>query len=964
MGAGGGRGERANKRMPECAACKKAVAARQDGCLRVHIDAAGNRCPGSGSAPRAAPTGQDGAALPADTSRRTAQTPAHTPGLFPTPHGKTLKRIPRGARDAAADQLARTIDAVLNTPNDRGVWEALFAFATCCLNQPSERGGKSRNLTTAVTKQIQKFKEVGTAALDDLATDPDRRGPTRTQPSVDAAAAKRAGAKLDEGDVKGAIRQLCSTDLMAEPSQTTLRILLPKHPPAPADRRAPAADSRTTPLLVSSAQILGAIKSFPAGSSGGPDKLRPQHLKDMTEKQIGNSLLVSLTNFTNFILAGKVPDWVRPQFFGATLLAFTKKDGGVRPIAVGVTLRRLAAKVACRVATTDCLTHLKPRQLGVGVKGGAEALVHGARQYLDNLPDDHVFVKLDFTNAFNSVRRDAMREAVLRHAPSLLGYVDSAYGGVTTLHFGEHEIDSAEGIQQGDPLGPLLFCLVIHPLLINIQAEFVSGYLDDIGIGGQVEVVAEDVRQLEQEAKALGLVLNHKKCEVIGAPEAIAAWNTTGPAFAMPPLSESTLLGAPIQSGTGVNSALASKTEDLRTMSARLSFLPSHAALYLLRNAFALPKLLYLLRTAPCSDSNELAQYDDVLRAALASLLNVELSTAAWDQASLPLRWGGIGVRSALRLAPSAFLASAAGAAELLSLILPGRVLAVPDAAVVRVGATWKALCGGPEPVGGCRGKQREWDEGCCKRVAEGLRVGADERTTARLLASCAPDSGAWLSAVPIASLGLNLDNNALRIAVGLRLGAPLVIAHQCVCGAPVDKLGQHGLACKRSAGRHLRHNLLNEGIVRALQSAGVQAMREPPGLDRGGGKRPDGATMVPWARGRCLLWDATCPDTLAPSHVQSSATMAGSAAAAAEQKKATKYAPLAIAHEFVPVAIETMGTWGARGAAFISEVGRRIAEATGDPRSAAFLKQRLALAVQRGNAAAVLGTLATSPAD
>ncbi len=96
-------------------------------------------------------------------------------------------------------------------------------------------------------------------------------------------------------------------------------------------------------------------------------------------------------------------------------------------------------------------------------------------------------------------------------------------------------------------------------------------------------------------------------------------------------------------------------------MIARLSFLPSHAALYLLRNAFALPKLLYLLRTAPCSDSNELAQYDDVLRAALASLLNVELSTAAWDQASLPLRWGGIGVRSALRLAPSAFLASAAG---------------------------------------------------------------------------------------------------------------------------------------------------------------------------------------------------------------------------------------------------------------------------------------------------------------
>ena len=219
--------------------------------------------------------------------------------------------------------------------------------------------------------------------------------------SSDAAAANRAAAKLDEGDIKGAIRQLCSSDVVAEPSAATMQLLLPKHPSAPADRRAPVPDDLTTPLLASVDQVRGAIKSFPSGSSGGPDGLRPQHLKDMTEKQVGGSLLASLTNFVNLILAGKVPVWVRPHLFGASLLAFAKKDGGVRPIAVGVTLRRLAAKVACNTATEDCLAYLKPRQLGVGVKGGAEALVHGARRYLDNLPVDHVFVKLDFSNAFN-----------------------------------------------------------------------------------------------------------------------------------------------------------------------------------------------------------------------------------------------------------------------------------------------------------------------------------------------------------------------------------------------------------------------------------------------------------------------------------------------------------------------------------------------------------------------------------
>ena len=157
-----------------------------------------------------------------------------------------------------------------------------------------------------------------------------------------------------------------------------------------------------------------------------------------------------------------------------------------------------------------------------------------------------------------------------------------------------------------------------------------------------------------------------------------------------------------------------------------------------------------------------------------------------------------------------------------------------------------------------------------------------------------------WLSAVPSAALGLNLDNSALRVAVGLRLGAPLVLPHQCACGATVDRLGHHGLACKRSAGRHLRHNQLNDTILRALHNANVAAIREPPGLTRTDAKRPDGATLVPWTRGRCLLWDATCPDTLAPSYIQRSAVESGAAAALAETKKRAKYSTLAIAHEFV----------------------------------------------------------------
>jgi len=170
--------------------------------------------------------------------------------------------------------------------------------------------------------------------------------------------------------------------------------------------------------------------------------------------------------------------------------------------------------------------------------------------------------------------------------------------------------------------------------------------------------------------------------------------------------------------------------------------------------------------------------------------------------------------------------------------------------------------------------------------------------------------------------------------------------------------MGHHDLACRSSAGRHTRHNLMNDIILRASQSAGVPAICEPPGLSRTDAKRPDGATLIPWSRGRCLLWDATTPDTLAPSHFQGSANQAGTAALTAEVAKRHKYAPLLAAHDFVPVAIETLGVWGPQAADLVSSLGKIIANVTGELRSGAFLKQRLSLAVQRGNAIAAMGTL------
>ena len=113
------------------------------------------------------------------------------------------------------------------------------------------------------------------------------------------------------------------------------------------------------------------------------------------------------------------------------------------------------------------------------------------------------------------------------------------------------------------------------------------------------------------------------------------------------------------------------------------------------------------------------------------------------------------------------------------------------------------------------------------------------------------------------------------------------------------------------------------------------------------------------------MAWDATSPDTLAASHLSSISTQAGAAAEHAASAKVQKYIKLSNTFHFVSVAVETLGAWNSEGRLFISDLGRRISAITGDARESMFLFQRMSVAVQRGNAISVLGSLpSTDSAD
>ena len=212
------------------------------------------------------------------------------------------------------------------------------------------------------------------------------------------------------------------------------------------------------------------------------------------------------------------------------------------------------------------------------------------------------------------------------------------------------------------------------------------------------------------------------------------------------------------------------------------------------------------------------------------------------------------------------------------------------------------------------------------------------------------PHSGDWFYALQISNCGLRLDDEAIRVAVGLRLGLSICEPHDCPCGARVDSRGTHGLACRRSSGRMARHHNINDIIWRGLTRASIPSSKEPQGLSRSDGKRPDGLTLIPWHSGRSLIWDVTVADTLAPSHLPFTALTPGKAADIVAGRKETKYASLTPAYLFVPLAFETMGPIHDKALSFIIELGKRLTLCSGDQHEGAFLLQRLSMAIQRFN--------------
>ena len=192
---------------------------------------------------------------------------------------------------------------------------------------------------------------------------------------------------------------------------------------------------------------------------------------------------------------------------------------------MGETLRRLTGKCLCALVKEKASDFFQPLQLGVVCASGTEKIVHGLRCCVEDhwLDNDFSVIKIDMKNAFNLLSREALRLECSNFFPELLPWATWCNGSQPFLFHSLGILTSKSGVQQGDPLGPLFFALVLHGIVSSIDADddclnllYQAWYLDDGVLAGSKSSLLQALTIIENIGPSLGIFINlsNVRCSV------------------------------------------------------------------------------------------------------------------------------------------------------------------------------------------------------------------------------------------------------------------------------------------------------------------------------------------------------------------------------------------------------------------------------------------------------------------
>lgn len=116
-----------------------------------------------------------------------------------------IKHIPKSARPACASHFAAVLRAIVAKPTDNTNWLSLFNWGVSVL-QPPKRGGKRHNLTSNIKRRISEFSPGA------VLTPSNEFSASRKSTPPDTLLAQAVSSKLEDGNIRAAIRLMCSDD--------------------------------------------------------------------------------------------------------------------------------------------------------------------------------------------------------------------------------------------------------------------------------------------------------------------------------------------------------------------------------------------------------------------------------------------------------------------------------------------------------------------------------------------------------------------------------------------------------------------------------------------------------------------------------------------------------------------------------------------------------------------------------
>lgn len=245
---------------------------------------------------------------------------------------RIVKRIPKGARIMVATQYSKSIEKCVKQ-NTFSSWQELLTLPFKLLKVPSDDQNKKTSNRKSIVRLIKENCLHFSSEINVENSSTNKCNPeivhNRSKPNPNLVTIIES--KLADFDIKGAVNIISSNDTVAPKNEETYQQLLNKHPSPTQELSFPSAPvNSTNAIQVDSVKVQNGIQSFLAGSSGGIDGLRPQHMKDLisySSGEAGQKCLTSITELCNLLLRGELNQETCPFFYGANLSALMKKDG-------------------------------------------------------------------------------------------------------------------------------------------------------------------------------------------------------------------------------------------------------------------------------------------------------------------------------------------------------------------------------------------------------------------------------------------------------------------------------------------------------------------------------------------------------------------------------------------------------------------------------------------------------------